>query len=167
MLKAALHEELKKAKVFWRIRKFINEEEHKKNNSYAVNSFEGNLLLNEGINLLWTLVAGTGGTKFDHSNAYIGVGDSTTPADATQTGLQAVTNKAYAAVDDGYPTYGTDQKATWLATFGASVANFDWREFTVANGNSDAAVNLNRKVSVQGTKVSGQVWEVSLEITLS
>jgi len=37
----------------------------------------------------------------------------------------------------------------------------------VANGNSDSAVNLNRKVSSQGTKISGQIWELTLEITLS
>jgi hypothetical protein len=70
-------------------------------------------------------------------------------------------------MDGGYPTYGTNQKATWKSTFTALVGNFDWREFTVANGNSDAAKNLNRKVSSQGTKASGQVWELTLEITLA
>jgi hypothetical protein len=37
----------------------------------------------------------------------------------------------------------------------------------VANGNSDAAVNLNRKVQDMGTKASGTTWtiEVQLQIT--
>lgn len=130
--------------------------------------FKGNLLLNEGINELWTIVASaSSGTKFDNSNAYLGVGDDTTTESASQTGLQALSNKLYKAMDTGYPTYGTSQQATWRSTFGSAEANFNWREFTVANGNSDSADNLNRKVSDQGTKASGQTWELSLTITLS
>jgi hypothetical protein len=130
-------------------------------------AFRGNLLLNEGINELWTLAAGTGATKFDNSNAYIGVGDSATAAVATQTGLQASTNKAYVAMDTSYPTYGSSQKVTHRSTFGASVANFVWNEITVANGNSDSAKNLNRKVQSMGTKVSPAVWTATHEATLS
>jgi hypothetical protein len=51
--------------------------------------------------------------------------------------------------------------------FSGSEANYAWNEFTVANGNSDSAKNLNRLVSAQGTKTSGQVWQVDVEITLS
>lgn len=153
-------------KATWRIRKFASEEDYRANKPYEISSFEGNLLLNEGINELWTILCSSGGTKFDNSNAYLGVGDSTTAESPTQTGLLG-TNKFYKAMDAGYPTYGTNQKATWKATFGATEANFAWNEFTVANGNSDAAKNLNRKVSSQGTKQSGQVWELTLEITLS
>ena len=129
--------------------------------------FEYNLLLNEGINELWTLVAGTGATKFDNTNAYIGVGDSATAADATQTGLQAATNKVYKAMDASYPTYGSSQKTTWRSTFGSGDANFAWNEITVANGNSDASKNLNRKVQSMGTKAILTTWVATLEITLS
>lgn len=130
--------------------------------------FKGNLLLNEGINELWTILCTTSsGTKFNSTNAYLGVGDDTTSENATQTGLIASTNKLYKAMDSGYPTSGTSQLATWRSTFGASDANFNWNEFTVANGNSDAAKNLNRKVSNQGTKVISQQWQLSLQITLS
>jgi len=126
-----------------------------------------NGLLNEGINELWTILCSAGGTKFDNTNAYIGVGDSSTAFDATQTGLQATTNKLYKAMDTGYPTYGSAQKATWRSTFGSADANFAWNEITVANGNSDAAKNLNRKVQAMGTKASGTTWVATLEITLS
>jgi hypothetical protein len=129
--------------------------------------FTHNLLLNEGINALWTLVCGTGETKFDNTNAYIGVGDSSTAASASQTGLQAASNKSYKAMDATYPTYGSSQKATWRSTFGASDANFDWNEITVANGNSDSAKNLNRKVQAMGTKTVSVSRVVTLEITLS
>jgi hypothetical protein len=166
-------------KTIWRIRRFASDEDRRANRTYtdeealrlfgAVQTTEvqGNLLLNEGINELWSLVCGTGGVKFDNTNAYLGVGDSSTAASASQTGLQASTNKLYKAMDTSYPTYGTSQLATWKSTFGSSEANFAWNEFTVANGNSDSADNLNRVVSSQGTKVAGQTWELTLQITLS
>ena len=129
--------------------------------------FLQNLLLNEGINELWTLVCGTGATKFDSANAYIGAGDSDTAASAAQTGLQAASNKLYKAMDGGYPTYGSSQKATWRSTFGTSEANWAWEEITVANGNSDSADNLNRKVQSMGTKTSAYARTATLDITLS
>jgi len=90
--------------------------------------FGGNILLNEGINELWTILcSASSGTKFDNTNAYLGVGDSTTAEAASQTGLQAATNKFYKAMDASYPTYGTAQKATWVSTFESAEANFDWR----------------------------------------
>ena len=128
--------------------------------------FSGNVLLNEGINLLWTLACGGSGTPWNAANAYIGVGDGTTAENAAQTGLQG-TSKAYKVMDSGYPTYGTDQKAQWQSTFAGTEANFSWREITVANGSSDAAVNLNRKVQDLGTKASGTTWIAQLTITLT
>lgn len=156
-----------KEKAVWTIRKYSDEQQYGLGKAFEVAIVDGNILLNEGINLIWSLVAGGSGTVFSNANSYLGVGDSSTAAAATQTGLQASTNKLYKAVDASYPTYGTDQKITFKATFGASDANFSWQEFTVANGNSDSATNLNRKVSDQGTKASGQVWELTLDITLS
>lgn len=129
--------------------------------------FQGNLLLNEGINELWTLVAGGSATAFSNANAYLAVGDSTTAESASQTDLQAASNKLYKAMDASYPTYGSSQKITFRSTFGSSDANFSWQEFSVANGSSGTAKNLNRKVSNQGTKVSGQTWVLTLDITLS
>jgi hypothetical protein len=126
----------------------------------------GNILLNEGINLAWTLICGGSGTPFNNANAYIGVGDGTTAENATQTGLQG-TNKAYKAMDAGYPTFGTGQQARWQSTFTGTEANFSWQEITVANGSSDTATNLNRKVQNLGTKVSGTTWIAQLTITLS
>lgn len=152
----------------WTIRRWKSEEEYLQGKApYSVSQFEHNVLLNEGINEMWTILCSSGGTKFDNTNAYLGVGDSNAAESASQTGLQAATNKLYKAMDTGFPTYGTSQKATWRSTFAGNEANFAWNEFTVANGNSDAAKNLNRKVSAQGTKISGQVWELTLEITSS
>jgi len=131
----------------------------------------GNVLLDEGINELTALLAGTGATKFDNANANMGVGDDPTAADHEQTGLlgaaNAGTHKLYVAMDGSYPTYGTAQKATWRSTFASADANFHWQEITVANGNSDAAKNLNRKVQDMGTKASGSTWVATLEITVT
>lgn len=151
----------------WRILKYRSKTAYERGEPYMESEFKGNLLLNEGINELWTLVAGTGGTKFDNSSARLGVGDSSTTAAATDTGLLASTNKLYKAMNSGYPTYGTSQKVVFRSTFDTSEANFAWNEFTVANGSDDSAKNLNRKVSSQGTKPSDQIWELELTITLS
>ena len=163
----------------WRIERFASEKDKKAKRVYSrdealklfgveqISEFNGNLLLNEGINELFTLICSATGTKFDNANAYLGVGDSATAEDATQTGLLAATNFLYKAMEAGFPTYGTAQKATWKSSFGSAEANFAWNEFTVCNTGANTGKNLNRKVSAQGTKVSGQTWELNLEISLS
>jgi hypothetical protein len=133
---------------------------------YEVLKFPHNLLLNEGINALFTLICGDAETKFDNTNAYIGVGDSDTAAAAAQTGLQATTNKLYKGMESGYPQYGSGQKGVWRSKFLGNEANFPWREITVANGSSDSAKNLNRKVQEMGTKTSPAEWYATLEISL-
>lgn len=146
----------------WKIDKF---DEHGK--LMGTSEIKGNMLLNEGINLLTTLLAGGVGTALNSANSYIGVGDSSAAEAATQTGLQAASNKLYKAMNASFPTYGTNQQIVFQADFGPTEANYAWQEFTVANGNSDAALNLNRKVSNQGTKISGQTWRVTITITFS
>ena len=155
-----------KIKTEWTVRRYENDEEFKRDNPYDVSEIPGNLLLNEGITALLTLLIGGGGTAFNNANAYIGVGDSSTAAAASQTGLQAATNKAYKAMETSYPSVSA-QTVTFRSVFGSSDGNFSWQEFTVANGNSDSATNFNRKVSDQGTKASGQTWTLDLAITIS
>ena len=127
---------------------------------------DGNLLLNEGIDAIWTLVCGGTEAAFSEASARIGVGDNNAVADATQDDLQATTNKVYAGMDAGFPVFGVDQKVIFQSSFNDGVAEFPWEEFTVDNG--DAALkNINRKVEARGTKPAGWVWVVNLEITLS
>lgn len=132
---------------------------------YETLQVERNGLLDEGINALWTLVCGGSETAFNAANARIGVGDSSTAFAATQTDLQASTNKLYKAMDSSYPTYGTSQKVTFKASFATNEANFAWNEWSVDNG-ATAAKNLNRKVESLGTKSSG-TWSLTVEISLS
>lgn len=127
--------------------------------------FEGNLLLNAGITAMWQLIATSGATAYTNANARLGVGDSTVAAAATQTGLQAVTNKYLQGMDAGYPTV-SGQTVTFRITVAGANANFGWQEFITDNG-SVALVAMNRVVSNQGTKTSGQTWVLTLTITLS
>lgn len=127
---------------------------------------EGNLLLNEGIQLLEDLLIGAGGTAYNNANARIGVGDSAAAAAATQTGLQAAVNKFFKAMDATFPSRAA-QTISWRATFASGEANFAWNEWTIVNAADDAGTNLNRKAEGLGTKVSGAVWELKVSVSIS
>lgn len=132
---------------------------------YAVEEFAGNKLLDEGVNEMWKLIAGLGGKSFNKNNSYIGVGDGTTAASGDQTGLQGA-NKLYKAVDPTYPQINA-QTITYRATYGSGEAAFAFQEFTIANGDSDSAVNLCRKVDDHSSKPLADTWVISCSITLS
>lgn len=116
--------------------------------------------------LIAAWMAGDTVDAFDNTNAYIGVGDSDTAFAATQTNLQAVTNKLRKAMDATYPQR-TDNAIVYKSTFGTSDANFTWKEWAVFN-HASAGTMANRKVEANGTKLSGQTWifEVTLTITI-
>jgi hypothetical protein len=130
---------------------------------YEVIEGEGNLLLNSGIDEMWDLIVGDSANHFNNASAQIGVGDSSTEANASQTDLQAATNKTYKGMESGYPT-STSQKATFKASFGDSEANYAWNEWVVKQSTSSKC--LNRKVESLGTKASG-TWTLEVNITLS
>lgn len=135
-------------------------------NLYETEVINGNLLLNEGITSLLTLLIGGSETAFNNGNANIGVGDGTTTAAATQTGLVG-TNKTYRPMDATYPQI-SGQTVTFRSTFGPTFGNHKWREFTVANGSSDTAKNLNRLVEAPlREKVAPDTWVVQLQVTIS
>lgn len=145
---------------------------------YEIIEREGNLLMYGGASCLWQALIGNGtGTSgqtltfFNNGNAYIGVGDSSTAAAATQTDLQASTNKLRKAMDATYPQH-TDATTSGAAsivfrsTFGTSDANFAWAEWGVFNGSSGGRM-LNRKVESLGTKASGSTWVFTVTLSLS
>jgi len=152
-------------KTHWIIRKYADDEAFKKGEAFDESTIEGNLMLNEGIDELWDILIGAGGTTlFDTTNSQLGVGDGTTAEAATQTDLVGV-NTLYKGMETGYPQRSAET-VTWRSVFTGTEANFAWNEFTVRNG-ATALKNLNRKVSAQGTKTSGQTWTLDLQITLS
>jgi hypothetical protein len=144
----------------WKIEKYNALDE-----LYAVEEFAGNKLLDEGVNEMWKLIAGLGGTPFNTANSYIGVGDGTAAASGEQTGLLGA-NKLYKAVDPTYPQINA-QTITYRATYGSGEAAFAFQEFTIANGDSDSAINLCRKVDDHSSKPLNDTWVISCSITLS
>lgn len=123
-------------------------------------------LTNAGRNFLAdSMVQDSPPTPFNNANAYLGVGDSSTAFAATQTDLQAATNKVRVAMDVGYPTLSTNE-LTFQSTFGTDVGNFTWAEWATFNA-STAGVMFNRKVESNGTKTAGQIWIFSVTLTIN
>lgn len=141
---------------------------------------EGNLLMYGGASCLWqtligngTAAAGQSLTYFNNAQAAVGVGDSNTAAAATQTNLQAASNKLRKAMDATYPQH-TDATTSGAAsivfrsTFGTSDANWAWNEWGVFNSTTDGAGRmLNRKVESLGTKTSSATWQFTVTLTLA
>lgn len=152
-------------KTQWVIRKYDDAHLFETNRPYEVVVVDGNMLLNEGIGALLALLTGAAETAYSEANARLGVGDSSAAEAASQTDLQAATNKTYKPMAATYPLLA-GQTVTFRAVFGSADANYAWNEFCVDNGGT-ALKTLNRKVSNQGMKVSGQTWTLDVAITFS
>lgn len=139
--------------------------------AYEVIHRDGNLLMYGGASVLFhRLTGGTSVTAFDNTNAYIGVGDSATAAAATQTDLQAASNKLRKAMDVTYPQHSdgvilASSSAVFRSTFGTSDANFAWAEWAIFNA-AAAGRMLNRKVESFGTKSAGTSWVLTITLSL-
>lgn len=125
---------------------------------------DGNLMLNEGIQLVLDLMMGAAGTPYNNANSRIGIGDSSAAEDAAQTDLQAAANKTYKGMNAGFPSRAA-QTVTFQADFLDADANYDWAEWVIDNGAAPGKT-LNRKVAVLGTKATG-TWTMGGEVTLS
>ena len=130
----------------------------------VVVTFKGNLFLNIGIQNLWALGCATSApTACSNAAGRIGVGDSATAAAATQTGLQAGSNKTYKAMNSTYPSI-SGQTMSFQSDFLTADANYVWNEWTVDNGNP--AQSLNRLVQSLGTKTTG-TWTLTAQLTIA
>jgi hypothetical protein len=168
----------------WQIKKFVGdypgmtalEIEAAGVKPYETLDFEGNCLLNSGINsVIMPALTGDIPHPVDGTYGCIGVGDGTLAATAAQTGLQAATNHLWNVLS-AKPTTGTVQKIVATATFASADAVWVWAEIClgeVASGlplNSANPTNgyaLNRLVQAMGTKAAGTSWVATLTITLS
>lgn len=122
-------------------------------------------LTNAGRNFIATDIIGESVTEFDNSNAHIGVGDSSTAFSASQTDLQAASNKLRKAMDSTYPQRSTNV-LTFRSTFATGDANFAWNEWGIFNASSSGTM-LSRKVESLGTKTSAQSWQITCTITVT
>ena len=149
----------------WVVRRYADDASYAAGVTFDESVIDGNMLLNEGIGALLLLLTGGAETAFNNANARIGCGDSSVAEAATHTDLQASTNKTYRAMAATYPQI-SGQSVTFRAVFASGDANYSWQEFVVDNG-ATALKTLNRKISNQGTKISGQTWTIDVTITLS
>lgn len=156
------------------LRKFVGEPEE-------CTEIQGNLLLNEGIQRLEDIMIAvvnnqTAGNRWSNTDSYIGVGDTSTAAAATQTELAATAaaaNRFYKIMNATYPSRAS-QTVTFQSDFTATEGNFAWQEWTIASGATGASgagfltgtINLNRKAESLGTKATG-TWTLSGAVTLS
>lgn len=123
-----------------------------------------NMNLDEGLHEMLLLLTGQGGIPFDGQNAHMAVGDGDAEATPLDRGLMGQ-ERAYKRVDSSYPVVkGTTVE--FKATFGPGDANFPWNEYAIANGPSEKAVHLNRRVRNKGIKEAseGETWSMRLEI---
>lgn len=143
---------------------------------------DGNLLMYGGADLLWlglkgalTTTTGQQGTVFSGTakGTAIGVGDSNTAAAATQTNLQAATNKLRKKMDAGFPTHttgtagSTQSKMVFKTTFSTGQANFAWQEWGIFNTTGAGGRMLNRKVESLGTKTTAATWALTITLSLA
>lgn len=147
---------------------------------YEVLDRVGNLLMYGGASNQWQTLIGNGTTTagqaltyFNNANAAIGVGDSATAAAATQTDLQAATNKLRKAMEATYPQH-TDAVTSGAASiifrslFATGDANWVWNEWGVFNSPTAATGRmLNRKAENLGTKTSAASWTFTVTLTLA
>lgn len=149
----------------FQVTKFADDEAFKLNQPYSIGEPFSNALVNLGMEEIWKLATGQGGTAFSNANARLGVGTGTAAVNVAQTDLQGVTTTRK-AMDATFPSAPAAGVEVWRATFGGSEHNAAWEEFAVFNA-AVAGVMMNRSLSSQGTKASGQTWQLTYTITLS
>lgn len=121
---------------------------------------DGNLMLNQGRDLINGLLMGTGGIAMSTATALIHVGDSSVSEVKTQTDLQGAgtyndttgtPHKWKKPMESGFPQV-VNGAIRYKARFLSAEANFAWNEFGVSNGTA----LFNRKVASPsiGTKTT-------------
>lgn len=165
-----------KVSTVWQIWRYENHDkwlESKILGDYEKHSFKnsiihGNLLLQQGAANIWNAVTGLAvTTDYSNANARVGVSTNTTAAAATDTELGGA-SETYVGMDTSFPALsGTGNvTAEFQSVFTSALGNHAWESFGVDNG-STASLLMNRVVSSQGTKASGQTWTVKVSLTAS
>ena len=125
-----------------------------------------NLGLNEGIQKAWDLIIdGTTTSPYDNATAQTGVGDSNAAVAATQTDLQAASNKAYKGMLATFPSRSA-QTVTFKSDYISGEAEFAWEEYIVRNGATDLK-DLIRALNSQGVKPAAVTWTLQIDISIA
>lgn len=119
--------------------------------------------VNSGRDAVAACLIGEGST-YGALSGYIGVGDSSTAVNVSQTDLVG-TNKYRKPNDVGYPAR-VGNVVTFRASFTEPEAAFAWNEWALFNA-ADTGSMLNRKVSSMGTKPSNEQWRLTVDLTIT
>lgn len=110
-------------------------------------------------------IAESGFVPINGTNAHLAVGDSSTAFAASQTDLQASTNKLRKAMESGYPTRSSNQ-LTLRSLYGTGDANYAWNEHGIFSASSGGNM-WSRKVESLGTKTNTQSWQLTVTVTVA
>lgn len=153
----------------------------RENPPYEVLEHDTNIVTNLGAQAMLRIFVGLGTSSapsannraafFSASNSYIGVGNGTATPSPQDTNLVG-TQRYFKAMDAGYPQPPSfdptgSRQCVWVAVFGTTEANFEWREVGLANADLNSNPNgilFNRAIVNWGTKTPNDTWTVSLVI---
>lgn len=193
-----------KAMINWtanlKIEKYNNNESYKKGIPDDITYVKGNTATYKGLFVLWNLVMGKspsnpivyeegqeemGVYPLNNDNTYIAVGNGTATPSPDDTQLDAQTSGGTVNVDYYYKNCDDDYPVVLLsnpnclqirATFGSEMANFEWNEWGVANGDPDSpgdsrdpetVVLFNRRKDPMGRKEQGATWVIVADLIIS
>jgi hypothetical protein len=134
-----------------------------------IDEFGPNKVVNVGLNHFLDCISGrfldsgwaASSMYFANWNAAIGAGDSSVAEDASQTDLQAASNKTRVHLNSGSPSLASGQQWTAAADFGNGIAVYDHNEVGFFNAVSGGKMAC-RKVVNAGTKGAIGTWTWSL-----
>lgn len=122
-------------------------------------------LTTAGRNFIATAIMNSGPpTFYDNSNAYLGVGNSSTAFSAAQTDLIGGSTDRK-GMEATFPQIATNV-LTLKSSFNDDNSQFAWEEWGVFN-NSTGGTMLSRLVESLGTKGAGQTWDLTVDITVN
>lgn len=175
----------------FRIEKYNSQESYKKGIPDEIQTVKGNTATTKGLFTLWCLAQGlstsstvtydgvtiSGVYPLNQANTYIGVGNGTATASASDTALFGDT-QTFVQCESGFPVIDQANPNTLQvkATFGPSTGNHEWNEWTIANGNpsnvpaghdSNSVVLFNRRVETMGTKAQNATWVIIADLIIS
>jgi len=146
---------------------------------HVTEAIDVNLVTRAGWAALLGGVAGTTiGNKFSSTAGRIGVGTISTAATSADVQLGGDTGTlsttSYYALCGVAPTITTSVTPATLvftASYGSAIANFAWNEFGIDNYTASSvttvgtsSVFFNHGISAQGTKTSGQTWNMTVTL---
>lgn len=165
----------------FRIRRWRSTEEWARGDAPYLETRDGGpiedcILTNSGGLLIWKALrddAFAGGGAFNNTNTKVVVSNVTgSPAATDVTVVNEIGRKA---MDTSFPLVpgesaggrtAANREFVVRGTFGSSDANGDWRRFWIVNSEGTEKI-LDDFSSNQGTKVSGQVWELTVGLLLT